>query len=175
MMKRFVWLLVLQLVVMGVKAQGLQELENNPTFKGITIGMSVSELSGKLSYTKSNNGYNIYRLTDTYYLSVFNVRMTQARVIARNGRVHAIEVIKEVKGSERNPTIFNANELEVIESGLKEKYGSPTHGLNQEGEVMRFGTQWNSRTKQISAFMDFYGTFEGYRLVFALCEREVDF
>lgn len=165
----------MQFVVVGVMAQSLQDLENNSTFKGITIGMPVSELGSKVRYVTSDNGFNVYLITDSYYLSVFNVKMTKARVITRNGKIYAIELIKQVKGSQSNPTVFDTNELEIIESGLKEKYGNPTHGLTEQGEVVRTGTQWNSATKQVSTFIDFYGTFQGYRLVFALCEREIDF
>lgn len=175
MTKRFVWLLLLQLVVMGLRAQSLQDLENNPSFKGFVVGAPIGEFDTKLSYEKSYNGYHIYRIKDSYCYSVFNVRMNQARVITRNGKIYAIELIKQVKGSQSNPTVFDTNELEIIESGLKEKYGNPTHGLTEQGEVVRTGTQWNSATKQVSTFIDFYGTFQGYRLVFALCEREIDF
>ena len=174
-MKKVVWILLMQFVVVGVMAQSLQDLENNSTFKGITIGMPVSELGSKVRYVTSDNGFNVYLITDSYYLSVFNVKMTKARVITRNGKIYAIELIKQVKGSQSNPTVFDTNELEIIESGLKEKYGNPTHGLTEQGEVVRTGTQWNSATKQVSTFIDFYGTFQGYRLVFALCEREIDF
>ena len=174
-MKKVVWILLMQFVVVGVMAQSLQDLENNPTFKGITIGMPVSELGSKVRYVTSDNGFNVYLITDSYYLSVFNVKMTKARVLARNGKVYGIEVVKEIKAPKDELIVFSTDEIDIIESGLKEKYGNPTHGLTEQGEVVRTGTQWNSATKQVSTFIDFYGTFQGYRLVFALCEREIDF
>ena len=106
----------MQFVVVGVMAQNLQDLENNPTFKGITIGMPVSELGSKVRYVTSDNGFNVYLITDSYYLSVFNVKMTKARVLARNGKVYGIEVVKEIKAPKDELIVFSTDEIDIIET-----------------------------------------------------------
>ena len=70
---------------------------------------------------------------------------------------------------------MNIQELLIIESGLKEIYGSPTHQLNEKGDVVCMGKQWNSKTKQASTYINYYGAFQGYDLFFILSERHIDF
>ena len=85
---------------------------------------------------------------------------------------------KTVQGSESNPTIFDASELQTIERGLIERFGRPTQPIYKKGEVYTTGTQWNSKTKAVGVYMEFYGTFQGYMLVFSMgegVERKVDF
>lgn len=156
-------------------AQGIQNLEDNPAFKGITIGMPVLEISNKLLFEKKVNGYSVYKVRDTYYYSVFNVRMNYVRVVALNGKVHAIEAMKIVK-AEKEGTIFDAKELDVIQAGLTRLYGEPKYGLNENNpKFVRVGVQWVAQTKLANCFIDFYGTFVGYKLQFSLCEYEEDF
>lgn len=158
--------------VFTMRAQSLQQLESNPSFKGITIGMPISEISNKLSFERSTNGYSVYRVTDNYYYSVFNVDMNYVRVIGLNGKVHAIEVMKYVKATKEHATVFDATELDIIKAGLSRLYGNPKYDLtDNNSQYSRVGEQWISKSKEANCFIDFYGTFVGYRLVFALCEH----
>ena len=120
----------------------------------------------------------MYDLTDSQYYSVFGISMNHARIVVRNGKVYMILIVKTVQGSESNPTIFDASELRTIERGLIERFGRPTQPIYKQGEVYTTGSQWNSKTKAVGVYMDFYGTFNGYMLVFSMgegVERKVDF
>ena len=97
-------------------------------------------------------------------------------IVVKEGKVHAIEAIKIVKATASNPTIFNADELDVIKAGLTSQYGEPTHGLRKDtNEYNRFGYQWQAQSKQVCCFMDFYGTFQGYKLQYSLSEFSLDY
>ena len=156
-MKNILLLLSFLMSIFTMHSQNIQQLEAKPSFKGITIGMPISEISNKLSFEKSSNGYSIYKVTDAYYYSIFNVTMNYVRVIGLNGKVHAIEVIKMVKATNEHATVFDASELDVIQAGN------------------RIGVQWISNSKEANCFIDFYGTFVGYKLQFSLCEHSEDF
>lgn len=175
-MKKIILFFMLLSSVCTVYAQNIQQLENKPSFKGITIGMPISELTGKLSFEKSTNGFSIYKVTDNNYYSVFNISMNYVRVIALNGKVHAIEAIKMVKATDEKATVFDATELDVIQAGLTRLYGEPKYALNENNsQYNRIGVQWISQSKQANCFIDFYGTFVGYKLQFSLCEHREDF
>ena len=166
-MKNILLLLSFLMSIFTMHSQNIQQLEAKPSFKGITIGMPISEISNKLSFEKSSNGYSIYKVTDAYYYSIFNVTMNYVRVIGLNGKVHAIEVIKMVKATNEHATVFDASELDVIQAGLTRLYGDPQYN--------RIGVQWISNSKEANCFIDFYGTFVGYKLQFSLCEHSEDF
>ncbi|WP_300704546.1 hypothetical protein [Bacteroides sp.] len=175
-MKKTILFFVFLMSVFIVYAQGIQQLEAKPSFKGITIGMPISEISNKLSFENSSNGYSIYKVTDTYYHSVFNVTMNYVRVIGLNGKVHAIEAMKLVKATNEKATVFDATELDIIQAGLTRLYGKPQYGLNENNaKYNRVGAQWISKSKEANCFIDFYGTFVGYKLQFSLCEHSEDF
>ena len=178
MIKRILTLLFLIIGTITVYSQNIQRLESEPTFKGITIGMPIHSIANKLSFNSVVNGDTMYDLTDSQYYSVFGVSMNHARVVVRNGKVYMILLVKIVQGSESNPTIFDASELQTIERGLIERFGRPTQPIYKKGEVYTTGTQWNSKTKAVGVYMEFYGTFQGYMLVFSMgegVERKVDF
>jgi hypothetical protein len=178
MIKRISTLLLLIWGVVTVYSQNIQRLESEPTFKGITIGMPIHSIANKLSFNSVVNGDTMYDLTDSQYYSVFGISMNHARIVVRNGKVYMILIVKTVQGSESNPTIFDASELQTIERGLIERFGRPTQPLYKQGEVYTTGSQWNSKTKAVGVYMDFYGTFNGYMLVFSMgegVERKVDF
>ena len=132
MLRKFFILLLLQVGIYNMHAQSVQRLETNPSFKEISIGMPINSIADKLVYERSVNGFTLYKITSANYCSVFNVRMDFVRVVAKDGKVHAIEAIKIVKATENNPTIFNADDLDVIKSGLTLQYGEPTHGLRKD-------------------------------------------
>lgn len=178
MIKRISTLLLLIWGVVTVYSQNIQRLESEPTFKGITIGMPIHSIANKLSFNSVVNGDTMYDLTDSQYYSVFGISMNHARIVVRNGKVYMILIVKTVQGSESNPTIFDASELQTIERGLIERFGRPTQPIYKQGEVYTTGSQWNSKTKAVGVYMDFYGTFNGYMLVFSMGEgeeRKVDF
>ena len=178
MIKRILTLLFLIIGTITVYSQNIQRLESEPTFKGITIGMPIHTIANKLSFNSVVNGDTMYDLTDSQYYSVFGVSMNHARVVVRNGKVYMILLVKTVQGSESNPTIFDASELQTIERGLIERFGRPTQPIYKKGEVYTTGNQWNSKTKAVGVYMEFYGTFQGYMLVFSMgegVERKVDF
>ena len=178
MIKRILTLLFLIVGTITVYSQNIQRLESEPTFKGITIGMPIHSIANKLSFNSVVNGDTMYDLTDSQYYSVFGISMNHARIVVRNGKVYMILIVKTVQGSESNPTIFDASELQTIERGLIERFGRPTQPIYKQGEVYTTGSQWNSKTKAVGVYMDFYGTFNGYMLVFSMgegVERKVDF
>ena len=178
MIKRISTLLLLIWGVVTVYSQNIQRLESEPTFKGITIGMPIHSIANKLSFNSVVNGDTMYDLTDSQYYSVFGISMNHARIVVRNSKVYMILIVKTVQGSESNPTIFDASELQTIERGLIERFGRPTQPIYKQGEVYTTGSQWNSKTKAVGVYMDFYGTFNGYMLVFTMgegVERKVDF
>lgn len=157
-------------------AQSVQRLETNPSFKRISIGMPINSIADKLTYERSVNGFALYKTTNPNYCSVFNVRMDFVRVVAKDGMVHAIDAVKMVKATESSPTVFNADNLDVIKAGLVSLYGNPTHGLRKDtNEYNRFGYQWQAQSKQVCCFMDFYGTFQGYKLQYSLSEFSLDY
>ncbi len=92
------------------------------------------------------------------------------------GKVHAIEAMKLVKATNENATVFDATELDIIQAGLTRLYGKPQYGLNENNaKYNRVGAQWISKSKEANCFIDFYGTFVGYKLQFSLCEHSEDF
>ena len=90
-------LLFLYFISISTQAQNIQQLEDKPSFKGIRIGMPISEISDKLSFERETNGYDVYRVTDKFYYSVFGVAMNYVRVVELDEKVHAIEAMKIVK------------------------------------------------------------------------------
>lgn len=169
-------LLFMQVSILTVCAQSVRKLETNPSFKGISIGMPISSIVDKLTYERTVDEFTLYTTTNSYYCSVFNIKMDYVRVAVKNGKVHTVEAIRMVKATEDNPTIFNADELETIKARLVSQYGEPTHGLrNDTSQYNRFGYQWQANSKQVCCFMDFYGTFEGYKLKYSLSEFSLDY
>ena len=161
-MKKMILLFVCLVGVFSIHAQDIQQLETKPSFKGITIGMPISEISSKLSFEKSSNGYSIY--------------MNYVRVIGLNGKVHAIEAMKQVSATREHATVFDATELDIIQAGLTRLYGEPKYALNDSNsQYNRIGVQWITKSKQANCFIDFYGTLVGYKLQFSLCEHHEDF
>ena len=169
-------MLLLQMGIYSAYAQSVQRLETNPSFKGISIGMPIHSIADKLTYERSVNGFTLYKITSANYCSVFNVRMDFVRVVAKKGKVHAIDAVRMVKATESSPTVFNADDLDVIKAGLISQYGEPTHGLREDtNQYNRFGYQWQANSKQVCCFMDFYGTFQGYKLQYSLSEFSLDY
>lgn len=176
MLKKIFILLLLQMGIYNMYAQNVQRLETNPSFKGISIGMPISSIADELTYDRTINGFTLYKTMSSSYCSVFNVKMDYVRVVAKDGKVYAVEAIRIVKATQSNPTIFNADDLDVLKAGLTSQYGEPTHGLREDtNEYNRYGYQWQANSKQVCCFMDFYGTFQGYKLQYSLSEFSLDY
>lgn len=168
--------LLLCFVSTFTQAQNIQHLEDKPSFKGVRIGMPISEISDKLSFERETNGYDVYKVIDASYYSVFNIAMNYVRVIGLNEKVYAIEAMKIVKATKEHATIFDAIELDIIQAGLTRLYGEPKYALTENNsQFNRIGVQWISKSKEANCFIDFYGTFVGYKLQFSLCEHIEDF
>lgn len=171
-------LFLLLLCTTNLYAQNLQRLESNPTFKNVTIGMSIKDdnINGKINLEKVVGEYTLYKITDSKFYSVFNIKMDYVRVVAKNDKVYAIEAFKIVKATNDRATIFDASELDMIQRGLTGLYGIPSCSLEENNtEYVRTGVQWESKSKLANCFIDFYGTFVGYKLQFSMCEHSLDF
>ena len=168
-MKRILFVIFCALMVFGAQAQGLRNLETNPTFKGITVGMPVSKYMSILRFVKNVGGKTVYTVTDPSYSSVFGIRMDYCNVVSSNGKVYCILAVKDVR--DKN-TMFTSTELDAIQSGLERHYGRPTHSV-YDGE--HFGVQWISSTKKIDDVMTYLGTGVGYTLMFAISEYKEDY
>lgn len=168
-MKKILTILFCILCTCNILAQSLRELETNPTFKGITIGMPITDIANILQYVKEVDGKTVYTINNPSYCSVFGIKMDYVKVIALNAKVYAIIAVKEVRGSS---VTFNSSELKAIESGLARHYGEATHYV-ADGE--HFGVQWISQTKRIDNIMTFFGTGIGYKLMFAISEYKEDY
>jgi len=157
-------------------AQSLQDLENNPTFKGITIGMSIkdSSIASKIKYIKTLNDLQVYEITDRYFYSLFNIPIDSVRLTAKNGRVYAIELIKNGNASEFKQGL---NTLVLIKDKLTKQWGKP---YSSKEIVYKNFTRllylcWESTTKKSEWYMDYYGAMVGHKLVFTIKEHHIDF
>ena len=70
-MKKILSLLVTFLYVTIASSQSIQKLDNNPSFKGITIGAPISKYSEILLFSHVYLGRNIYHVRASNYLSIF--------------------------------------------------------------------------------------------------------
>lgn len=171
-------LFLLFLCTTSICAQNIQRLEENPTFKGITIGMSIKDdaIASKLDFARVSGEFSLYRVKEPKFFSVFNVRMNSVMVIAKDNKVYAIEATKIIKATDEKAAIFDSSELDVIQRGLTAQYGTPSCSLEENNEkYVRTGVQWESKSKLVNCFIDFYGTFVGYKLQFSMCELNIDF
>ena len=158
-MKRFLVSLFLFIGAIAVYSQNLQRLESEPTFKGITIGMPIQSIANKLNFNSVVNGDTMYDLTDSQYYSVFGVSMNHARVVVRNGKVYMILLVKTVQGSETNPTIFDASELQVIENGLKGRFGNPTQGIYKKVNLLQPDLSGIAKQRRLAYIWNFMEHF----------------
>ena len=94
-------------------AQSLNDLDRDPSFKGITIGAPISKYSNILVFSNVSQGKNVYRVKDGYYLSIFNVKMQDMRVVESNGKVCAIYLSKNILN------IIKMNQVQLLNQLLK--------------------------------------------------------
>lgn len=170
-MKKIVSFIFVLFCAINVYGQSLSDLSMSPTFKGITIGDPISKHSDKLSYKGTSEGKTTYAVTDRSFYSVFNVKMDQALVVEKNGKVYAIML-----GKDNAPGVFNPNELQVLQSSLSDRYGSPNVSLDDfSGTPSVAGCRWQTPIVMLDIAYLFYGTLEGSKLRYMLYERNDDY
>lgn len=153
-------------------AQSRNDLDRDPSFKGISIGAPISKYSSFLTYQGTDKGKNAYRITDSKYLSIFNVKMDKGIILEKNGYVDAILLAKTY-----SPGTFYVKELEVLQSSLTFRYGEPNVDLNDfSGTPSVAGVRWQANSTVIDIAYLFYGTNEpGSGLRYCLYKRNDDY
>ena len=162
------------------KSQTINDLDTNPTFKGITIGEPISKHSNILSYKGTRNGINAYNVTNRNYLSIFNIKMDEMVILEKNGRVYAI-LLNKIQEKIDGCTVFNADNLLVLLSNLISKYGKPNVDLDKKQETldspMVSGVRWEGHKIVLDIYYLFYGTIDSKNpeLNYMLYERHDDY
>ena len=171
-MKERITILLLAISSIVVNAQSLSDLDRAPSFKGITIGAPISKYSSFLRYQGTDNGKNAYLITDSQYLSIFNIKMDKGVILEKDGKVDTI-----ILGKQSSSATFNVNELNVLRSSLSFKYRSPNVSLDDFSSTPTVaGVRWQARTVVIDAVYVFYGTGEpGSGLRYVLYQRNDDY
>jgi hypothetical protein len=158
-------------------SQSLADLDRDPSFKGITIGAPISKYSNILSFSHTSNGKNIYNVSQYDYLSIFNVRMQDMKVVERGGKVYAIMLSKNYSADSSGATVFNPNELLSWAYNLKSKYGDFISLDDMSGTPTVCGMRWQANTVVLETVYLFYGTYgdEEPKLKYFLYKREDDY
>ncbi len=159
-------------------SQSLADLERDPSFKGITIGAPISKYSDILSFSHTSKGKNVYRVTQSRYLSIFNVSMQDMIVVESGGKVYAIQLSKTYPADYSGATVFNANDLLSWYSSLRSKYGNNSYSLDDmTGTPSVCGMRWKGTSVVLDIVYLFYGTFgdEKPKLQYYLYQREDDY
>lgn len=174
---KYIIFFLMFLCSMGLHAQSLQNFENNPTFKGITIGMSVkdSTIVSKIKYIKTtSDGYLLYEVTDRSYYSIFNISVDSVRLSVKAGRVYAIELIRTGGASEFKQGL---DRLQLVKDRLTKQWGKPLYlkeiAYKKFTRLLYFC--WESTTKKAEWYIDYYGALVGHKLTFTIKEHEIDF
>lgn len=176
--KIFIFALFCLMFCLDGISQSLSNLEQNPSFKGITIGAPISKYNDILSFSHTSNGKNVYRVRDSRYLSIFNVRMQDMIVVESGGKVYAIQLSKTYSPDNSGAMVFNANELLSWYSSLRSKYGNNSFSLDDmSGTPSVCGMRWKSTSIVLDIVYLFYGTFgeERPKLQYYLYQREDDY
>lgn len=177
-MKRITYLFLLVLMTSTCFAQSVADLERDPSFKGITIGAPISKYSDILSFSHTSQGKNIYRVKQSSYLSIFNIRMQDMIVAERDGKVYAIQLTKTYPTDASGACVFNANELLSWYSSLRSKYGNNSFSLDDmSGTPSVCGMRWKANSVVLDIVYLFYGTSgdEKPKLQYYLYQREDDY
>lgn len=158
-------------------SQSLSDLDNDPSFKGITIGAPISKYSDILSFSHTSKGKNVYRIKESRYLSIFNVRMQDMIVVEHNGKVYAIQLSKTYPADRDGATIFNADDLLSWGYNLKSRYGRFISLDDMSGTPSVCGMRWKANSVILDIVYLFYGTYgdERPKLQYYLYQREDDY
>lgn len=170
--QRYFSIIVLVIVFSSASlSQSLNDLEINPSFKGITIGEPISKYSEILKYNTVYKGKTSYIVTNSNYYTIFKIKMDDMVVIEKEGKVWGVFM------SKKNPAgSFNPKELEVLKSSLCDRYGYPNVDLTDtSGDPTIFGVRWQTSRILLDIAYLFYGTFEGSKLQYILYQREDDY
>lgn len=177
-MKRIVSSCCFILVSLLSLAQSLSDLERDPSFKGITIGSPISKYSSILSFSHTSQGKNVYNVTDSYYLSIFNVRMQKMLVVENSGKVYAILLSKTMDPDNSGYNVFNPNIILSWYSNLRSKYGNNSFSLDDmTGTPSVCGMRWKANSVILDIVYLFYGTVGSERpqLQYSLYQRTDDY
>ncbi|RGY02117.1 tetratricopeptide repeat protein [Odoribacter splanchnicus] len=153
-------------------AQSLQNLENDPTYKGITIGMFVKDnsITSKIRYIKETNGNQVYEITDSDFYTVAYIKMDTARLIAKDGYVRSIELIRKGDASEFK---LGLDMVTILKEQLTNRWGNPQclKEVVHKGFTRLIYYFWESSTKKAELYMDYYGASVGHKLVLRITDR----
>ena len=177
-MKRTAYVLFFILFALKATSQSVAYLERDPSFKGITIGAPISKYSDILFFSHTSNGKNVYRVSDSRYLSIFNIRMHDMIVVEQDGKVYAIQLTKIYPTDNNGYCIFNPNDLLSWYSSLRSKYGNNSCSLDDmSGTPSVCGMRWKSASIVLDIVYLFYGTVtaEKPKLQYYLYQREDDY
>lgn len=177
-MKKLLCIIAIIASVTFAFSQSLSDLEKNPSFKGITIGAPISKYSDILTFSHISKGKSVYRVRESRYLSIFNVRMDEMIVVESNGKINAIQLIKTYPVDSGGACVFNANELLSWYSNLRSKYGNNSFSLDDmSGTPSICGMRWKANSVVLDVVYLFYGTFadEKPKLQYYLYQREDDY
>lgn len=177
-MKKFLFVFCIFIFATECFSQSIADLEQDPSFKGITIGAPISKYSDILAFSHTSQGKNVYRVTQSSYLSIFNIRMQDMVVVERNGKVYAIQLSKTYPPDYSGASVFNAKELLSWYSSLRSKYGNNSFSLDDmSGTPSVCGMRWKATSVVLDIVYLFYGTFEDEKpkLQYYLYQREDDY
>lgn len=177
-MKKFLFAFLLFLLAIGGFSQSVADLELNPSFKGITIGAPISKYSDILTFSHTSQGKNVYRVSQSSYLSIFNIRMQDMIVVEKGGKVYAIQLTKTYPTDYSGASVFNANDLLSWYSSLRFKYGNNSFSLDDmSGTPSVCGMRWKATSVILDIVYLFYGTSgdEKPKLQYYLYQREDDY
>jgi hypothetical protein len=159
-------------------AQSIQDLDRDPSFKGITIGAPITKYSDILTYSNTNGDKNIYNVKEDSYLSIFNVKMQEMKVVEKDGKVYAIHLSKTIPADRYGLNPFNADELLSWYSNLRSKYGNNCFSLDNNSKTpMICGMRWKANTAILDIVYLYYGVAnaEKSKLQYLLYQREDDY
>ena len=177
-MKKILLVFLVSFLVTKVFSQSVADLEQDPSFKGITIGAPISKYSDILTFSHTSEGKNVYRVRESSYLSIFNIRMDDMIVVERDGKVNAIQLTKTYPAGSYGSNVFNANELLSWYSSLRSKYGNNSFSLDDMSEIPTIsGMRWKATSVVLDIVYLFYGTLaaEKPKLQYRLYQREDDY
>ena len=177
-MKKILLSFLITFLTAGAFPQSVADLEQDPSFKGITIGAPISKYSNILSFSHTSQGKNVYCVKQSSYLSIFNIRMQDMIVVERDGKVYAIQLTKTYPADSGGACVFNANELLSWYSSLRSKYGNNSFSLDDmSGTPSVCGMRWKANSVVLDIVYLFYGTFgdEKPKLQYYLYQREDDY
>lgn len=177
-MKRVILAFLISFSAIGTFSQSVADLERDPSFKGITIGAPISKYCDILSFSHTSKGKNVYRVRESRYLSIFNIRMNNMIVVESNGKIYAIQLTKTYPTDSSGACVFDPNELMSWYSSLRSKYGNNSFSLDDmSGTPSVCGMRWKANSVVLDIVYLFYGTFgdEKPKLQYYLYQREDDY